>query len=531
MGEWMKEIRLLLRIQAYRFCGVNVLIHGRDKRQRRHALGQLGIGLLLAVMAAAYPAMIAFALLDMGLEQMAPHLLALAVAALTLGAIVVKGPWLIFGGNDISMLRAMPVRTSAIVVSRLVGILVPELSFALLIGISAGTVLVLHGVPLAQMIALTLGLCLIPALPTALALLIGVFTAHMTLRLRHRAAVSAVLSIALVVAVLAGTSALGFGAGVGSITEAAMLVVMGRFAQLLAGVYPPADWLADAMQGSAAGWLMLVGTAVLALGLLVVFASAGFVRVSDALLAGGGRRSVRGRVIRPTPPVISLYKKEWLRFTGSSIYMMNTSVGWIMLLVIAAMLCVVDVGPYLPLIRLIPRIGSQAFSLLPVIPAMIAGIAPLTACAVSMEGRHIELMRALPVRMRDWLGAKLLLHMTFAVPSIGIACTIAALRLRLDAAQTLLVIAYPLVCAMFTGVLGLAVNLRFPRFDWNEEAQVVKNGLPVLLTMLAGIFLPLGVGALGLYLGTVQAVLLAAGGLKLIITIALWRSICRAKMP
>ena len=33
------EVGLLLRIQAYRFCGINALIHGHDKRQRRRARG------------------------------------------------------------------------------------------------------------------------------------------------------------------------------------------------------------------------------------------------------------------------------------------------------------------------------------------------------------------------------------------------------------------------------------------------------------------------------------------------------------
>ena len=49
------ELGLLLRIQAYRFCGVNALRHGHDRRQRRRAMGALCLGLGLAAMAAVAP--------------------------------------------------------------------------------------------------------------------------------------------------------------------------------------------------------------------------------------------------------------------------------------------------------------------------------------------------------------------------------------------------------------------------------------------------------------------------------------------
>ena len=531
MREWMKEVALLLRIQAYRFCGINMLLHGQDKKQKRRAMGQMGVALLLCMIAALYSGMFMFALCEMGLMALAPHVLALAAAAITLGVIVLKGPWLIFGGLDVPMLRAMPVRTSAIVISRLIGILLPEAALALLMGVSSGVVLAFCGMPAFEAAALAPALCFSPAIPTALALLAGTAIAHVTIRMRHRAAISAALSILLVLSVVMGATLLGFGAGTGSMTEAAFLIMMGRIMQLLEGIYPPADWMARAAQGSAMDWMLLAGTALLAIGLLTAAASLGFTRISDGLLAGGKTRDGKGKTIRPVRPIVSLYKKEWLRFTSSSIYLMNTSVGWLILLAAAAALYIVDVRPYLPLVQLVPVIGGEALSLLPIIPAMIAGMAPLTACAISIEGKHIEQMRALPVRMRDWLGAKLLLHMTFAVPSIVVSCALAAHRLGLHAAQAALMIAYPLLWAVFTGVFGLAMNLRFPRFDWNEEAQVVKNGIAVLLTMLVGILLPLGVGALGVGLGHVQAVILGACIAEAAAACLIWRRLICCRIP
>jgi len=45
----------------------------------------------------------------------------------------------------------------------------------------------------------------------------------------------------------------------------------------------------------------------------------------------------------------------------------------------------------------------------------------------------------------------------------------------------------PLVLLIFCIVFGLASNLWFPNFAWENEAQVVKQGASVLVSMLGGI--------------------------------------------
>ena len=54
MRERMRETALLLRIQLCRLGGVNSLIHGHDRRQRRRAMTTLALTLMLVVMAAGY---------------------------------------------------------------------------------------------------------------------------------------------------------------------------------------------------------------------------------------------------------------------------------------------------------------------------------------------------------------------------------------------------------------------------------------------------------------------------------------------
>ena len=525
------ELGLLLRIQAYRFCGVNALIHGHDRRQRRRAMGALCLGILIVAMAVGYSTMFSLMLCDLGAADVLPLLLALISAGVTFVVVGMTGPERIFGGKDAPTLRAMPVRTSAIVLSRMTGVLLPELALALLMGVPTAIVYAVHGAGAAAGMRLVLAVCFAPAIPAAAALLLGTFIARLTLRMRHRALFTAVLSISLTGLILYGTFAMSFAAGRGTLTESMVLVMLGRFSQLLSGLYPPADWVAGAAQGQAGAWLWLIGTAALALLVTLVLATRGFARINDGLSAGTARGRRETRRIRAASPLRSLYRKERMRYLSSVTYLMNTSVGWLMLLMATSALCVVDVRPYLSMLAMVPHVGSQLLWLLPLVPALLGGMACPTACSISMEGKQIELMRALPVRMRHWLGAKLLLHLTLAVPCIALCALVTALRLRLSAGQAALMVAYPLSASLMVGMCGLALNLRFPRFDWTQDVQAVKNGLSVLLTMLTGMLVPIGVGALALWLCAAPVVLGAACAVQLAAAAALGALLLRARMP
>lgn len=531
MRERMREAALLLRIQAYRFCGVNALLHGHDRGQKRRAWGTLAVALAIGAMAVGYSAMFALALAEMGAAQAIPHVLALAAFALTLGVSAFKGPEMIFGGSDVPMLRAMPVRTSSIVVSRLIGVLLPEIAVTLLMGIPAAVVYGLNGPGGLAAARLVLALCFIPAIPTALALLIGTVVAFATLRMRHRALVAAMLSIVLIAAVVGGSFALGFAAERGTITETMVLLMLGRVARLLSGIYPPADWAAEAAGGSALAYAWLAGTAALALLAVVALASRGFPRISDGLAAGGVRRRASGGRIRAGSALSSLYRKERLRYLSSAVYLMNTSVGWLMLLLATAAVCVADIGPYIALAKAMPGVGAQLFWLLPLIPAVLAGMSSTTACSISMEGAQMEQTRALPVTMGAWLGAKLLLHLTLAVPVLALCAVALTVRLSLTAGQAALLLGYPLSSALLVGVCGLALNLRFPRFYWTQDVQAVKSGASVLLTMLIGMLAPIAAGALAIRLGAAGPVLGAACVAQLGVAAALFARLLRARMP
>ena len=274
-----------------------------------------------------------------------------------------------------------------------------------------------------------------------------------------------------------------------------VLLMLGRAERLLSGLYPPADWAAQAALGDAKAWIRLTGTALVALAATMIACRAGFARIADALAQGAPARKGRAAVSRRHSPLAALYAKEARRYASSAIYMMNTLVGWLMYAMLTLVLCVTDASAPLAMLAELPGVGQRVLAFLPLIPALMAGMSATTPCSISMEGRQMESLRAMPVRKRDWLGAKLLFSLTVALPPIVLCGAALSVRLRLSAGLTAAMLLVPLANALLTGAVGLALNLRFPRLDWEKDVEAVKQGASVLLTLLIGILVPIACGA------------------------------------
>ena len=255
------------------------------------------------------------------------------------------------------------------------------------------------------------------------------------------------------------------------------------------------------------------------------------VGLMDALSASGARRAARAGRMRRRSPVMALFGKEAMRLVSSGVYMMNVLVGHVMVLLAAVAVIVIDVRPYMKMVALLPDLGGQLHALLPLLPALMVCMVPLTACTISLEGKQMELVRAMPVSMRTWLGAKLLLDLALAVPVLLVSCAVFCVRLSLSPAQCALMMVYPLCAAAFSGVFSLMMNLCFPRFDWTQEVQVVKQGAAVLLSMLGGMLVQMAVGLGAVFSGQGMVVVSLAAAVQALLAGLGFVWMCHWRMP
>jgi len=144
-----------------------------------------------------------------------------------------------------------------------------------------------------------------------------------------------------------------------------------------------------------------------------------------------------------------------------------------------------------------------------------------------MEGKRLWIVKSMPVPARDWLTSKLMVSLVLAVPSVLVACTLISIGLRSDAAGWFWNYVIPLLYAVAFAVFGLWVNIRMPRMDWQNEAEVVKQSGSVMIAIFTG----MGVAAIpAIVIGFTQSIWVTplTALVLLALTLAMWRSLVKS---
>ena len=106
-----------------------------------------------------------------------------------------------------------------------------------------------------------------------------------------------------------------------------------------------------------------------------------------------------------------------------------------------------------------------------------------TASSISLEGKSFWILKSAPVQTKSVFLAKIALNLLITVPFIFIDIIVAGVIIQADILIILLAILPPLVASMAFIVLGLFLNIMFPKFDYDNPIRVIKQGLPVGLNV------------------------------------------------
>lgn len=514
----MREYWLLSKLQLSSLYGINQMRHARDdvakKKARRSitALAAMVFGLGWA--STFYSLALSAAFAAAGTMESLLGIMAAASGALVLLFTVFETKSVLFKAGDFDTVMSWPVRVSAVVAARVTVMYVYNLVYALLLMLPAGVIYAVRTQPPLWFYPVYLiGMLLIPGLPTVIGTLLGTLVTALTARMKRPGVMGSVFQILLAFGVMAFSMTMTNGMDSLAEKAAGLGDAVGR-------VYPPAEWLMRAARGDCLALLMSAAATVCALLVLTQLLSRRFVELHGLLLAVPHKKSKRDMRLRAAGKVRALYRVEWNRYVGSSLYLANTAFGYVMLLALAVVLGVLKL-PVVEEIFADPAYPAMRTAI-PLIAALLATMSATTGSAISMEGKRLWIVKSLPVRMHEWLTAKLLVSLTLAVPSIVLFALITGLGMRFSGREWLYALLTPLAFALLSGVFGLAVNLRLPKLDWTNEAEVVKQSAATMICVFAGMFaagVPLGV----LIATGSAAVLPVSTGLALLLSAWLYR--------
>ena len=186
----------------------------------------------------------------------------------------------------------------------------------------------------------------------------------------------------------------------------------------------------------------------------------------------------------------ALLRKEFKRFLGSAVYMLNAGFGTL-LMPVGAIALLIKMKDIRGLMDMLNEGGlSWILIYLPLLVAALICFActmnMLTAPSISLEAKTLWLVKSLPVSTFSILQAKKRLHMLLTVIPAIILLAVAAFVLKMSLGDTIIIAVLVVLFIEFLAVSGLMANLKMPNLNWTSETVAVKQSGSALLAIFGG---------------------------------------------
>lgn len=406
----------------------------------------------------------------------------------------------LFEAKDNELLLSLPIKPAAILGSRMLLILLLNYAFSAIIILPCGVVrCLLGGVTAGSVVRFIAAMVLLPLLPTTLSCVVGYLVALITAHMRNKNLFTLILSVLFL--------GVYFVFCFNMQTYMTLLMENGAaIGEAIQKSTPPFYALGVALDaGNVKQLLVWLLWCIVPFAAVYAVLSKSFIRIAT-MKRGAKKVRYEARSLKMSSVRWALTKKELCRLASSANYMLNACMGAAMA-VVFGVVALVKGKELLQMLGMTEMLGVDLSVCMGAIACalvcMMMSMNVVSAPSVSLEGKNLWLMQSIPVRGGDVLLAKAYAHMAVCVPFGLIASVLFVIALPMAALDAALVIIVPAVLSVFCALLGVTVNLRFPRFDYVNEAIAVKQGMSTGICMLGS----MGVVALPviLYLAVFKA--------------------------
>lgn len=478
----LRQIRILTKAQLCNFLNINVARFSKDRKKKNGMIAKGLVWIMLIAMLCFYVGTLSYGYIYIGLERVLPMYLCMISGILIFFFGMLKAGSVIFQQNSYEILCSLPVSQTAIVVSRFLGMYLGNVILALAVMIPGIAVYgyLLH--PGMQFYFLgVIGTLFLPLLPMTAAVLFGALITGVSSRMKHKSLVATALSMVLVIGVML------FSAGIsgmeGEITGEMLKDFSGVVTAMIEKLYPPAVWLGNAMvDGNVLSGMLYFGVSIFVFVIMVILVASNFRRICRGLFSTTAKHNYQMTELKRTTILRTLYTKELKRYLSSSIYMTNTIIGPLMMVLIAG---VVFFAGTEQIERVLPIEGGIT-ALMPFMLAASACLMTTTCTSISMEGREWWIIKSLPIQTKTVFDSKILLNLSLMAPFYVVAEILSILALKPEKMELFWLLFLPMLFMIFACVFGITVNLRFLNLDWENEVTVVKQSASAMIGGLGG---------------------------------------------
>lgn len=386
---------------------------------------------------------------------------------------------ILFDFKDYDLLMSLPIKKSSVVLSKIVSLYIVNLMYTLIIMIP-GYVAYISMVNMPNDIMFFLLLLTIPIIPILASSILGIIISWITSFFRNKNIGSYIVNLTIIFCSLF----ISFTAGGMNDAEFAKqsINIIDGFSRY----YPFTTLFVNLIESvNIINLLIYFFVPIILMGIFILFINSGYTPLRTRLLKQSVKTNYKIQSNKSNGPLKGLYIKEIKKYFSNSMYVINTAFGCVIMIIIVLAMLLFNEDLIGQLGNLSEALKTNIFLVL----SMFCALSSTTNASISLEGKSLWIMKSIPVTPSRIFLSKIMVNLTILVPTVIISATFFGIYLNLSLDKMILLYVIPLAYSVFISILGLLLNLIFPKFDFDNEMRVIKQSLPVVLTMIIGLIM------------------------------------------
>ena len=472
----MNSLFRLLKINYINNFGLNALINKKiAKEDKSKSIKSFGMMLVIAIsviiMATVYAEIIGEALAQINLVHLLPMVASLITVIITFMLSIFKADGTIFGSKDLDFLLSLPLSLRTILASKLIELLSLNIGISALVMIPSTIVYYIKSTAsISCFLYMIVGIVILPLIPIILASIV--------------AFIYSIGMIGVIIVIFIGSlKAQDF--------MSYLMMNASSIENIFEKAYIPSAWFASSLiNGNVGDLLKFIAISIVPFILFVFIFSRSFKKINSNLGESYQKSNYKISKLKQKGMYQTLLNKEFKRYFASTSYVFNT-LGITAMLVIMSVVSVFSGDEVLGMIS--KGAGRVIVLAVAAMFGVMSGMASTTPSSISIEGKNLWILKSLPIDIKDIFKAKVSMSLILSIPAIVISSLIISFGLSLSIIDTIFIIVFASVYNVFIAISGLFINILYPKFDWKQEIQAVKNTISVTITIFLSI-IPVGIG-------------------------------------
>ena len=499
----MSNLESLLKVAFYNTTGINSLSRnikeGKEKKKLIFtSFMVVFISITFVLMSSIYSYGLAEVLKPMGELQLLVLFAVIISSVIIVFTYIYKAPGVLFSAKDHELLSSLPIKSSTILSSKLIEMMIINYIFATLIMVPASIVYFISSGSnnWTFFIVMIIGLIFIPMIPVVLASIIAMIIYYISSKFKHKNIMSIIIGLSAVMLILYASIRMNDIINYFMLNSTSIAEGFGK-------VYPPAQYLAEAMVDlNLVSLVKFIVVSIIPFSIFIAVFSRIFSKINKILGESYRKSDYKLGQLKTSSQLSALTKGELRLYFSIRIYVMNTIIGIIIVLGVA-ILSLFKGSEFITSILAVPEIstmlGTEKLSALIACGTLIItifgiGLTCTTISSISLEGTNLWIKKTLPVSEKEIFKAKIISNLILTIPAAILSNIIFYVALKFDVIYLMLNIIITTVFSVLSAVLGLLINVYFPKLDWSNPTVVVKQSAAVFIGMVvtfASITLPI----------------------------------------